>query len=162
MHVLFAIGVGVGLGRGIRSLLGMMVSAAWGGLIPGMVIIATHVRMVTCLRCGATLAISSRGIVMARLSGITCSMMVFATAAIAMMARLVVAVLTFMIVHLRFPTTMLMAATGCDECLVLLGIHRRQLVNEGNHAPDVLIAHALAPRRHTRCLDAMLDHPERC
>src|SRR3546814_8219119 len=63
----------------------MMVSAAWGGLIPGMVVIATHVRMVTCLRCGATLAISSRGIVMARLSGITCSMMVFATAAIAMM-----------------------------------------------------------------------------
>ena len=49
----------------------MMVSAAWGRLIPGMVVIATHIRMVTCLRCGATLAIRSRGIVMTRLSSIT-------------------------------------------------------------------------------------------
>ena len=71
MYVLFAIGVGVGLGRGVRSLLGVMITSVGRRLIPSMVVIATHIRMVTCLRCGATLAISSRGIVMTRLSSIT-------------------------------------------------------------------------------------------
>ena len=71
MYVLFAIGVGVGLGRGVRSLLGVMITSVGRRLISSMVVIATHIRMVTCLRCGATLAIRSRGIVMTRLSSIT-------------------------------------------------------------------------------------------
>lgn len=115
MYVFFAIGVGVGLGRGIRSLLGVMIASVGRCLTPSMVVIATHIRVVVSLRSGVTAVIRSRSIVMTRLSGITCSMMVFATAATAMTARLVVAVLPFMVMHLRFPTTMLMAGTGCDE-----------------------------------------------
>lgn len=39
-----------------------------------------------------------------------------------MVVRHVVAVLAFMVVHFTFATTMLVAATGRDHCLVLLGV----------------------------------------
>ena len=77
-----------------------------------------------------------------------------------MMARLVIAMLPFMVVHLAFSSTVLVASAGCNQGLVLLAIHLRQLVQEGNHAPDVLIAHAVAPGRHAASFDTVLDNPE--
>jgi len=46
---------------------------------------------------------------------------------------------------IAFPTPLLMAATGCDECLVLLGIHRLQLVEGRQPCPDVTRAPMLLP-----------------
>jgi hypothetical protein len=65
-----------------------------------------------------------------------------------------------MVVHIAFATAVLVAATGSDQGLVLLGIHLRQLVQERDDSPDVLIAHALAPGGHAGGFDTVLDGPE--
>src|SRR3546814_10264301 len=63
--------------------------------------------------------------------------------------------------RLGFATAMRVPAAGGDERLVLLFVEIGQLLQERGHVPDVLIAHALAPSRHARHLDAVLDDPER-
>ncbi len=65
-----------------------------------------------------------------------------------------------MVVHLAFSATVLVARTGCHQGPILLGVQLRQLVQEGNHAPDVLITHTLAPSRHAAGFDTVLDDPE--
>ncbi|MNN66484.1 hypothetical protein D3C81_1820650 [compost metagenome] len=44
---------------------------------------------------------------------------------LAVVARLIPAMLTFMIVHLTFPTAVLVPATGCYQRFVLLSVHLR-------------------------------------
>ncbi|POF85122.1 hypothetical protein BGP81_22345 [Pseudomonas putida] len=68
--------------------------------------------------------------------------------------------LAFMIMHVAFATAMLVATTGSDHHLVLLSIELRQLIQERDDAPDVLIVHALAPSWHACGFDAVLDGPE--
>lgn len=75
-------------------------------------------------------------------------------------AALSAAMLPFMVMHLGLTTAMLVTATGRYERLVSHCIHLRQLIEEGNHAPDVFIPHALAPSRHAGGFDTVFDHPE--
>ncbi len=78
-----------------------------------------------------------------------------------MMVWLIAAMLALMVVHLTFPTTVLVAATGCYQGLVLLCVHLRHLLKESDNTPDVLITHALAPSGHTGSLDTVFNGPER-
>lgn len=73
----------------------------------------------------------------------------------------VATVLVCSAVHRALTTAVLVAATVRHHRLVLLSVHLGQLIEEGDDPPDVLIPHALAPRRHACGLDAMLDGPER-
>ncbi len=96
--------------------------------------------MVVCSRYTATSRLSSSG-------------------SIAMMVR-IAAIQAFMIVRLALTATMLVTATRSDERLVLRSVDLGQLADEGNHAPDIFVAHTLTPGRHACCFDSMLNDPE--
>ncbi len=74
-----------------------------------------------------------------------------------MMLWLIAAMLALMVVHLTFPTTVLVAATGCYQGLVLLCAHPRHLLKEGDNNPAVLITHAFAPSGHAGGLDTVFN-----
>src|SRR3990167_2218125 len=88
-------------------------------------------------------------------------MMICRSFRLGVMATLGASVLTFMVMHLGFTTAMLVAAARYNQRLILFGIHFRQLIEERDHAPNILVAHALAPGRHAGGFNAVLDHPER-
>ncbi len=80
-----------------------------------------------------------------------------------MMVWLIANMLPIMVVHLTFPTTVLVAATGCYQGLVLLRVHPWHLLKESDNAPDELIIHAFAPSGHAGSLDTVFNDPEgRC
>src|SRR3546814_11059886 len=64
-------------------------------------------------------------------------------------------------VHDAFATTVRVTAATGNQRLVVLGIKRGQLLHECDKIPDVLVAHVLAPSRHTGGFDTVLDDPER-
>src|SRR3990167_4651526 len=158
MEVLFAIAVGMGLGGSLRGLLRVVITRATliasGSLLCMMIRAGCSPAMMIC-RC--RIMVSGRSL--------SClshprTLLTFANCGTVVMTGLVIAMLTFMVMHLAFSAAVLVARAGCHQGLVLLGVHLRQLVQEGNHAPDVLVTHALAPSRHARGFDAVLDNPE--
>src|SRR5262245_34924756 len=65
-------------------------------------------------------------------------------------------------VPMRFAlaAAMRVSAAFGDQGLVAVRVEFWELLDEGNHAPDVLVVHALTPGRHAGSLYSVFDHPE--
>jgi hypothetical protein len=68
-------------------------------------------------------------------------------------------VLTFFL-H-RFTATVRVSAAGTNFSGILFRAHRRQLFDQCDQVPNVVVVHALAPSGHAGRLDPVLDDPKR-